>query len=207
MDLVVITPPVALAGEVETANRLFGAGLGRLHLRRPGFEEAEVEAYVAGVDAAFRGRVVVHGHHRLAGRWRLKGIHYTESTRPPFPIPSPEPPLTVSTSFHQLDQLKITDYGALNYAFLSPIFDSISKPGLKASMFDCTSLMAALLSCPIPIFALGGIAPDKVPSAAALGFSGVAVLGSIWQSSDPVAAFLELKEACDRVGPGKSTSG
>jgi len=90
----------------------------------------------------------------------------------------------------------------LTYGFLSPIFDSISKQGYAAAKFDPDHLRAALHRCQLPIIALGGISPSNVGRAAELGFSGVAVLGSVWQAQDPEHALREIQQACDRAAGG-----
>lgn len=100
-----------------------------------------------------------------------------------------------STSLHKLADLQ-TDWGHLHYAFLSPIFDSISKQGYQAASFDRDQLKALLAGCPMDIIALGGMTPDRVAEARELGFKGVAVIGSVWGAADPVEAFIELQEAC-----------
>jgi len=55
---------------------------------------------------------------------------------------------------HDLQQLDV-EYGALDYAFLSPIFDSISKAGYEAA-FDLDNLTTSIAACNIPLVALGG---------------------------------------------------
>lgn len=60
----------------------------------------------------------------------------------------------MSTAFHDLKQLQ-HDWGQLDYAFLSPIFDSISKEGYTAS-FDMPELQSSVASCTFPLYALGG---------------------------------------------------
>lgn len=65
------------------------------------------------------------------------------------------PGLTSSTALHQLEQLK-EDHGNLDYAFLSPIFDSISKAGYNAAFADHEQLRAAVAASPVPLYALGG---------------------------------------------------
>ena len=82
-----------------------------------------------------------------------QGIHYTEKTRPDAPLRN-RAHLTVSTAFHDLAQLQV-EWGELDYAFLSPIFDSISKGNYKAS-FDTDSLRASVTECTVPLLALGG---------------------------------------------------
>lgn len=57
-------------------------------------------------------------------------------------------------SLHSLQELS-EDLQGLDYAFLSPIFDSISKPGYTAA-FDAEALRDALSKATCPIIALGG---------------------------------------------------
>ena len=84
----------------------------------------------------------------------LQGIHYTERSRPPAPIRRPREGLTVSTSFHELAQLR-AGWGDLDYAFLSPVADSISKSGYGAA-FEEAAIGAALATATVPVVALGG---------------------------------------------------
>lgn len=93
----------------------------------------------------------------------------------------------------------LQDWGAVDYAFLSPIYNSISKQGYAAAAFDRRALKATLSACPIPIIALGGVTADKLPELRDLGFAGIAVIGSVWAATDPLAAFEELKAKCDEL--------
>ena len=98
-----------------------------------------------------------------------QGVHYTEKMRPRPPLQQ-RLPLSISTAFHDLQQLQ-TDYGALDYAFLSPIFDSISKEGYAAA-FDHKSLMQSIASSSVPLIALGGkLLCDGQHTASLLSFS------------------------------------
>ena len=60
----------------------------------------------------------------------------------------------MTTAVHSLQQLEI-DYGPLDYALLSPIFDSISKAGYQAA-FDHDDLSKCTATCNMPLMALGG---------------------------------------------------
>ena len=82
-----------------------------------------------------------------------QGLHFTEKTRPSAPFQQ-KPPLSISTAFHDLSQLQ-KDYGALDYALLSPIFDSVSKKGYQAA-FDHATLAQRVASSSVPLVALGG---------------------------------------------------
>ena len=88
-----------------------------------------------------------------------QGIHYTERSRPAAPLARLKDSLTVSTSFHTSAQLRV-DWGAVDYAFLSPVYDSISKEGYGAA-FGEAELGAALAAATVPVVALGGEAPHE----------------------------------------------
>ena len=99
-------------------------------------------------------------------------------------------------SFHSLEE--IDEYKAdYNYAYLSPVFDSISKKGYRSN-FDLKALRSSLEHLKCNLLALGGIDEDKIKIARELGFAGVAVLGAIWQSKSPIEKFQRIKEKCEK---------
>lgn len=98
---------------------------------------------------------------------------------------------TDQLKFHSLEE--IVQYARpYDYAFLSPIFNSISKKGYY-SPFDLEVVKDFLHNRPEKLIALGGIDEDKVETVKATGFGGAALLGAIWQSEDPVAKFNRIK--------------
>lgn len=94
--------------------------------------------------------------------------------------------------FHSLVELEACNL-KYEYAFLSPVFDSISKVGY-ASKFDWQMLKASLTTKKDKIIALGGVDEDKLNMIRDLGFSGIALLGAIWQNETPVEKFKQIKE-------------
>jgi thiamine-phosphate pyrophosphorylase len=89
-------------------------------------------------------------------------------------------------------------YDAVLY---SPVFASVSKPGHAPGKATRLDRLPPILSerrgaaKKTTVYALGGIKADNLSTAASLGFDGAAVLGSVWNAADPVAAFKELQEA------------
>ncbi len=102
--------------------------------------------------------------------------------------------------FHSLKELEDCKE-KYEYAFLSPIFDSISKVGYKSN-FDLQTLQSRVLGTKLlkckNIIALGGIDEDKIETVRELGFAGVAVLGAIWNSENPIEKFKRIKEKCQK---------
>uniref|UniRef100_A0A7S0X0U7 Thiamine phosphate synthase/TenI domain-containing protein n=1 Tax=Chlamydomonas leiostraca TaxID=1034604 RepID=A0A7S0X0U7_9CHLO len=154
--LVVITPPSAsIPDEPRWLNQMLDAGLEAAHVRKPGWSEEQLRAYVSQISLQHRPKLRIHSHHHLANEMGIGGIHYPAAVLPKLPL---QPALTAegrqllqSTSFHMLSDLQGKGhYGALDYAFLSPVFDSISKQGYTAAAFDRGQLRARLAALAAP---------------------------------------------------------
>lgn len=177
MKLVVITPERIFPGEAQALNGLFAEGLQTLHLRKPAASAGQTAQLLAGIEAAYRCRIVVHDHFALAGEFGLKGVHLnSRNPRPPAGFAG-----QLSRSCHSLAE--VAQAGAeYEYLFLSPVFDSISKEGY-GSAFARADLLGAKERGVINarVYALGGIDEKKIPDAARMGFGGVAILGALWE--------------------------
>jgi thiamine-phosphate pyrophosphorylase len=125
--------------------------------------------------------------------WVLQGIHFKERDRPAPPIPRTRPGLCQSTSLHSVTDV-LQDWQNLDYAFLSPIFDSISKEGYAAAGFDPAVLKTSMRQAQMPVYALGGITPERLPAVKQMGFAGAGILGAVWAQDDPVAAFQQFQQ-------------
>ena len=79
--LLVITAPDALPYEPRLLTELLAAGLARLHLRKPGWPAAQLEALIQALPAPFWARLVLHGHPDLVRRYGLGGLYLTASQR------------------------------------------------------------------------------------------------------------------------------
>lgn len=201
MKIAIITSPDEPEHEAEIITRLFQSGLKRLHLRKPLFSIEQTQAFIQKIPKQYYKRIILHHHHCLAVAGNLKGIHYTENQRAREHdtvrrVRRQHPDLHQSASFHDIDDIKNQGI-VFDDLFLSPVFDSISKKNHRAS-FNPSVLKRFLKITDCKVFALGGINEDRVRLAAALGFSGVGILGGIWCQKDPVSAFLKIQKAADK---------
>jgi thiamine-phosphate pyrophosphorylase len=200
MKLIVISNPVNLNNEHQTLHSLFEAGLNYYHLRKPDLSQAEVEIFLEQISSEYHKKIVLHSHFALAEQYDLKGIH----VKMPFRKTRSEK-CSVSTSFHSIDEIEDCreEY---DYAFLSPVFDSISKKGYR-SAFDKNELNGFLNSGTrnAEIIALGGIDEHTIEEAMNLGFNGVAVLGAVWLSKEPIGKFKRLLNVFNSFNKIKET--
>lgn len=183
--IVVISSPNQKDREARLIQDLLEAGLWRFHLRKPDWSADELRALLDLIPKAHMPRIVLHRRPELLAEFPLAGYHLTSKEA----YPTEKMPGTLSRSFHDLNVLR-TCRETLDYVFLGPIFDSISKQGYT-SAFHPNDLRDFFRkqrksdgSSPMT-FALGGIAPDRVRVCLGLGFDGVAALGAIWASRSP----------------------
>ncbi|MDO7850202.1 thiamine phosphate synthase [Hymenobacter convexus] len=198
MQLIVISSPEAVAHEAALMSEILAAGLPRLHLRKPAFSPPEMADLVAQIPARYHARLVLHGHPALVSDMKLGGLHLTTSARNAL---TSRPELAagqkLSTSFHTLAEIR-QHRRKYDYVFLSPVFDSLSKRDY-ASGFELSTVAEALQRLRqraghVPqVLALGGVEAHRLAAVRQAGFAGAAVLGAVWQSPDPVAAFRALQ--------------
>ena len=177
MEWIVITSPGFLQGEADFIDRLFGHGLDRLHLRKPGADIGECRRLLDGISREWLPQIVVHDNFGLCREYGLGGVHLNGRN----PMAPPNHEGSVSRSCHSLEE--ISRYkGVCDYLTLSPIFNSISKQGYMAA-FGPGQLAAARDSGLIDrrVIALGGVTLENIPRVKELGFGGVAILGDVWQ--------------------------
>ena len=177
MEWIVITSPEFLQGEADFIDRLFGHGLDRLHLRKPGADIGECRRLLDGISREWLPQIVVHDNFGLCREYGLGGVHLNGRN----PMAPPNHEGSVSRSCHSLEE--ISRYkGECDYLTLSPIFNSISKQGYMAA-FGPGQLAVARDSGLIDrrVMALGGVTLENIPRVKELGFGGVAILGDVWQ--------------------------
>ena len=200
--ILISSSEVSSTKEIEIIKNLFDAGLETFHLRRPSYDLGRMQQHLMSIPQEYHNRIVLHSHLKLAKKFNLKGIHLTSKIRKSkfqfwkirkF-ILAKKPYLTVSTSFHNLSHLD--DYDPVfKYVFLSPIFDSISKKDYQSGFNEFT-LKKGIERTKYSVLALGGVELKNIDKVKEYGFSGVALVGAIWTSIDPVQTFKEIQEKC-----------
>jgi len=197
LQIILVTNPFGVVDEAELINSMFAHGLKTLHIRKPFSPAREIKLLIKQIDPNYRDRIVLHSNFHLCLLYRLKGIHLPEKVRisnwalTPKLVSLSGRSRHTSTTFHSLPTLTNCKQG-YSYVFLSPIYDSISKPGYTGQ-FSLPELKEALPSVSQKVVALGGVTAERLPQLQSLGFHGAAVLGSVWRSEDPLASYLKLQ--------------
>ena len=193
--IIIISPPESSRTDRSLVRAMLEGGIDRFHLRWPDADERQIEAFFEVMPKELNNKISVHFRYGQKDRVPPVGAHFSESLRKRGATKSHSG--VISASFHSVKDL-VTSGSDFDYAFLSPIFESTSKPGYVPTL-SLESLAESLLDVPTKVIALGGISSERLEKVKELGFAGAAALGSIWEALDPVLAALTLKETWSKL--------
>jgi len=185
--IIVITPELMIPDETDVINQLFRKGLDLLHIRKPFISRNEMTDFLDGIDASFYPQVVLHSHYELSDEYDISRFHFREEARLNGEYKAYIGKGIISTSVHDIKAFNKLGK-EWEYAFISPVFPSISKKG-----YGENAKVIHEISCrnnpDVKLVALGGINEKNIKEASDYGVNGVALLGGIWESGDPLQAF------------------
>jgi thiamine-phosphate pyrophosphorylase len=110
-------------------------------------------------------------------------------------FPQPRPSL-VGRSCHDAAEVDQAVVEGCDYIFVSPVFVTASKPGYGPALGP--NGLAGLCRPALPVYALGGVLPDRVAPCRAAGAYGVAVMGPVLHDPPIVAAYCAALEEVER---------
>jgi thiamine-phosphate pyrophosphorylase len=188
--MIVISNPTAIANEIKLIHSLFEEGMDLFHVRKPSFSETEMKAFVTAIELEFRNRLVLHSYHHLVEDFGINRIHFSSTNRPDgF---SKANGFTVSTSTHSIEEFNALPED-FDYAFLSPVFKSISKEDYEPNVNWSTEIVKRT-HFKTKLIGLGGIDAENIHQALQFGFDDVALLGTIWNSANPIENFKSCQQ-------------
>jgi thiamine-phosphate pyrophosphorylase len=103
---------------------------------------------------------------------------------------------TVGASVHDAGALRRARDDGANYAFVGTIYATPSHPGRAG--IGPAGLRAIIDEVPgVPVLAIGGLGPGRVPAVLEAGAHGVAVIRGVWSAPDPPEAVLDYLAALE----------
>jgi len=197
-QLIVISNATVISDEAHIINMLFEEGMELFHVRKPEASLIEIHALLSDIDPLYHSRIVLPVNvlsqlPRL--KWAGRKVHFFEQirkeTKAAIFTKWEEEGYTLSTSVHD-DSAYKTLPNQFRSTFYSPVFDSISKQGYYGMKAENLNVLKWKRG--IELIALGGINEANCQQALDYGFDGVAVLGSVWQSNDPLDTFKRIQK-------------
>lgn len=175
---IAITQPYFFDGEREEILRLLDNGFDFVNIRKPGATFEEVRTLISSIPSDYHSRLRIHDHFAIADDFSLGGVHLNSRN----PVP-PQGCRNISRSCHSLEELGsgVPEGCRLEFQTLSPIFDSISKPGYTGR-FNLKEISSGVRG--MRVVALGGVTPERLSLIEEAGFYGAAMLGAAWQNHE-----------------------
>jgi thiamine-phosphate pyrophosphorylase len=193
----IITSPEQLHEEEQIIVALLSAGASRVLLRKPDWTMEQYRKLLDKINPGCYDRIIIRDQPGLATGYGLAGIHWSSTASALYEAQecsrmnadgkknssgtgrtssSPEKLFTHSTGIHSAAEITQT---ATRYTtlLLSPVFDSISKPGYHGRaggmLFNKDNR---------PVLALGGVDHNNIIFLKQWQFDGAALLGAIWKT-------------------------
>ncbi|MCC0805396.1 thiamine phosphate synthase [Methylobacterium sp. W2] len=164
----------------------------------------ELMGPVRDVDA----RLIVGGDVALARMIGADGVHLGGGAMPVDVAAARRdlsPGCLVGVSAHSPVEVSRAAEAGADYATLSPIFATPSKPGYGPALGP--TILERGSRPAIPVFALGGVTPANAGVCRDAGFSGIAVMGGVMGAADSRAAVRAYLDAWGGVSPAGLANG
>lgn len=165
----------------------------------PMAERRALAEAVRAVTASAGARLSIGGDVGLAAATGADGVHLPLGSDIAVARRHLGPAALVGVSAHSLTEAEAAARAGADYATLSPIYASASKPGYGPALGP-EALTAAAAA--LPVMALGGVTPGRAAACRRAGASGAAVMGELMRAADPAPLVRALlAEMADPLRP------
>lgn len=174
--IAVITQENFLPNEHQYLQHMLDEGLQYLHIRKPWCNADEHKKWLDKASPELLKISVLHQFHQHASEYPVMGLHLKSGN-------STETE-AFSKSFHSVEEIQSSTIN-LNYAFLSPVFSSVSKVKYEGKLQEFAAINK--VQKPFPVLALGGVTEDRIAQVYKYKFDGFALLGYLWEKPETAA--------------------
>jgi len=154
----------------------------------------QTAAVLVGLCDKFNAKVCINEKIDVAEGLAGTGIHLQSS----YDVPSAKsrlcPSALIGVSCHSISEAQKAEKLGADYVTFSPVFETLSKPGY-GPLVGLEGLRNASQRLTIPIIALAGINSSNASQCMESGARGIAVMGGVMRSSDPLNEVTALISA------------
>jgi thiamine-phosphate pyrophosphorylase len=177
----------------EVAEAVFAGGCRWFSLREKDLSPEERRALLAALVALgrrFGALVTAHEDIEAVVVTGADGVHLP-SGGSPAAARTRLPGTLIGASAHSADEAAALLRAGADYATVSPVFVTASKPGYGPAL-GLKSLARIVTQTPGAVVALGGITPENAAQCVAAGARGIAVMGEVMRAADPQATVASI---------------
>lgn len=191
--LMLVTERAAAGDRDELVRRVAEAvegGVNVVQLREKDLDHESLVLLGRLLHDAIDGRsvLVVNSAADAAVEAGAEGVHLPEAAA--FVRP---PGLLVGRSVHSVEGARRAEAEGADYVVAGPVFPTATHPGSPGAGVRLIEEVSRAVS--LPVIAIGGITPERVPEVMGAGAAGVAVISSVLRADDAWRAAVALREA------------
>lgn len=203
-EIIAFSHPESIEKEAQIINQLFENGLHQLVIRKPKWNDEQFVDLLAQIDANHHPKLFICDRIALVLSNNVKGLHCSnafydsmtkiEQHQLQYDLQRKHQQMSISVHNEREWQKRA---GKFHQLYLSPIFESVSKPGYKGN-WNVEELPTLLqqMKTKEKIIALGGIQTKNIQQVEQIKFDGAAALGLFWNEPEKaMEALIELKAA------------
>jgi thiamine-phosphate pyrophosphorylase len=197
-------PAVQLERLEEAAARAARARAGLIQIRERGLDDRTLLTLVRRIRRASADTgalVVVNGRTDVALAAPADGVHLPSASPDAGRVRRLVPPgFLIGKSVHSVDEARAAEEDGCDYLVFGTVFPTTSKPPGHTTA-GVEGLQRVCAAVRLPVLAIGGVTPDRLPELVAAGAAGIAGIGLFASSSEAggVAAASTLAALVSRV--------
>ena len=166
----------------DVIRNLLDVGVSAIQLREKDLSDAKfikLAHPIYKLCHAYTAQLFINSRIEIAADFGVEGIHLPGDLSPVNEvIERTDGRFIIGCSVHTLDEAKTREMEGADFITYSPIYPTMSKPGYGPAV-GLDNLRKVTEAVKIPVFALGGITPDRVSECIDAGAYGVAVMSGV----------------------------
>lgn len=171
---------------VDVISGLLDVGVKGIQLREKDLSDTaliKLAQPIAALCQNYDAKLFINTHINVARDVGAAGVHLPAKAEPVGSVKKTEigDNFYIGCSVHSLDAAKRREVEGADFLTYSPIYPIASKPGYGPAV-GTVSLAEVVEGVKLPVFALGGITPDRMQECFAAGAFGVAVMSGVMSS-------------------------
>jgi thiamine-phosphate pyrophosphorylase len=179
------------------AGALAGAGGSAVALHARGARLSGSEHFTLAAQFANLGSpLFVNDRLDVALAVHADGVQLGRGSLPPIEARRLNAGWWIGRSVHSLEEARSALNEGADYLLAGPVYATATHP--EATPLGVERL-GAIAGVGLPVIAIGGVTPARVPSLRAAGAHGVAAIRALWDARDPARAAQEMLIAMDET--------
>ncbi|TYS31986.1 thiazole tautomerase TenI [Bacillus pumilus] len=128
-------------------------------------------------------KLVINDRVDVALLTNIHRVHLPGHSFSPKELRKKFPHLHAGVSVHSLEEAKAAEKNGAEYVMFGHVYETTCKPGLQARGVQLVKELTSALS--IPVVAIGGLTPDRIPEMRLTNVKGIAVMSGIFTHREP----------------------